>query len=119
MPEQRRIGYQWHLRQLMAKHNLWKSTDLAPLLRSRGINLSESQVYRLVTHTPERMSMRTLAALCDILGCSPSDLIEPVVEARAAATADAPKTGEEIGVRPGDPVAMRVRLVADSPNSHE
>ncbi|WP_239464076.1 helix-turn-helix domain-containing protein [Glutamicibacter protophormiae] len=52
MPEQRRIGYRWNLRALMAKQNLWKTTELMPLLKSRGINLSESQVYRLVTSTP-------------------------------------------------------------------
>ena len=54
MAEQRRIGYRWNLRALMAQRNLWKSTELMPLLKLRGINLSESQVYRLVTGTPER-----------------------------------------------------------------
>ena len=49
MAEQRRIGFHWHLRRIMAAHNLWKSTELRPLLRSRGINLSDAQVYRLVT----------------------------------------------------------------------
>ncbi|OOK73984.1 cro/C1-type HTH DNA-binding domain protein [Mycobacterium kansasii] len=52
MAEQRRIGFHWHLRRVMAAHNLWKSTELRPLLRSRGINLSDAQVYRLVTGEP-------------------------------------------------------------------
>ena len=39
MSEQRRIGYRWNLRTLMAQHNLWKSTELVPLLRARGIDL--------------------------------------------------------------------------------
>lgn len=55
MAEQRRIGYKWNLRTVMAQRNFWKSTELMPLLKSRGINLSESQVYRLVTGTPERI----------------------------------------------------------------
>jgi DNA-binding Xre family transcriptional regulator len=91
MPEQRRIGYRWNLRALMAQRNLWKTTELMPLLQSRGISLSESQVYRLVTGTPERIPARTFAALCDILDCTPNDLFEPFVEMRAAATADAPR----------------------------
>jgi hypothetical protein len=37
MPEQRRIGFRWHLRQVMAAHNLWKSVNggrkLTPLRR--------------------------------------------------------------------------------------
>ena len=83
MPEQRRIGYRWNLRALMAKRNLWKTTELMPLLKSRGINLSESQVYRLVTATPERIPARTFAALCDILDCTPNDLIEIQVVERS------------------------------------
>jgi DNA-binding Xre family transcriptional regulator len=113
MPEQRRIGYRWHLRHLMAQRNLWKSTELQPLLQSRGINLSESQVYRLVTGTPERIPARTFAALCDILECTPTELFEPFVEMRAAATADAPRRSEDLGVQPGQPIARRVRLLPD------
>lgn len=111
MPEQRRIGYRWNLRTVMAQRNLWKTTQLMPLLRSRGIHLSESQVYRLVTGTPERIPARTFAALCDILDCTPNDLFEPFVEMRAAATANAPKRSEDLGVTPGAPIARRVRLV--------
>ncbi len=113
MAEQRRIGFHWHLRTVMAQRGLWKTTELMPLLKSRGINLSESQVYRLVTGTPERIPARTFAALCDILDCEPNDLFEIVVELRAAATATAPKRSEDIGVKAGDPIAYRVRLVDD------
>ncbi len=111
MSEQRRIGYRWNLRALMAKRNLWKTTELTPLLKSRGINLSESQVYRLVTATPERIPARTFAALCDILDCTPNVLFEPFVEMRAAATANAPKRSEDLGIQPGNPIAQRVRLI--------
>jgi len=79
----RRLNFHWHLRRLMAAHDMWKTTQLAPLLRERGVELSETQVYRLVTDKPERLSMRTLVALCDIFECSPADLIEPYVEASA------------------------------------
>ena len=71
----RTVGYHWRLRQVMAEHDLWKTTDLVPLLAERGINLSAAQVYRLVAHPPERLSLRTLAALCDIFACTPNDLL--------------------------------------------
>ncbi len=80
---QPRLGYRWHLRKLMAEQELFATTTLVPLLAERGIVLSEAQVYRLVTGTPERLSLRTLTALCDILGCTPNDLIEPVAETAA------------------------------------
>jgi DNA-binding Xre family transcriptional regulator len=77
------LGYRWHLRRLMAERDMFATTDLGPLLADRGVELSAAQIYRLVTGTPERLSLRTLVALCDILDCTPTDLIEPVVETPA------------------------------------
>lgn len=73
----RQVGYTWRLRQVMAAHGLFSTTDLAPLLVERGVELSAAQVYRLVTSPPERLNMQVLAAVCDALGCTPNDLIEP------------------------------------------
>jgi DNA-binding Xre family transcriptional regulator len=77
----RTIGYRWHLRRLMAEQDMYATTQLRPLLAERGVALSREQVYRLVTGVPERLSLATLAALCDILGCGPGDLVEPVAAA--------------------------------------
>ncbi|MCR8577565.1 helix-turn-helix domain-containing protein [Streptomyces sp. Isolate_219] len=73
-----KLDYQWHLRELMAARGMFSTTDLRPLLAERDINLSASQVFRLVTEKPERLSMKTLMALIDILGCRMEELIEPV-----------------------------------------
>lgn len=71
------VGYHWHLRRLMAEAGMFATTDLVPLLAERGVTLSREQVYRLVAQRPERLSLATLAALCDILDCGPTELIEP------------------------------------------
>ena len=76
------VGYRWHLRLLMAQRELFATSDLVPLLASRGIRLSREQVYRLVAHTPQRLNLAVLAALCDIFECGPGDLVEPVREAK-------------------------------------
>jgi DNA-binding Xre family transcriptional regulator len=76
----KKMGYQWHLRQVMASRGMFATTDLVPLLAERGVQLSREQVFRLVTQPPQRMSMDTLAALCDILECQVADLIEITVE---------------------------------------
>ena len=73
-----KLGYRWNLRLLMAKAGMYATSDLVPLLAERGVALSATQVYRLVTQDPERLNLNTLMALCDILGCTPNDLIEPV-----------------------------------------
>jgi DNA-binding Xre family transcriptional regulator len=83
----RTVGYRWHLRRLMAEQEMYATTQLRPLLAERGVVLSREQVYRLVTGVPERLSLATLAALCDILGCGPGDLVEPVAGAGASSQA--------------------------------
>jgi hypothetical protein len=50
----------------------------------RGITLSSSQVCRLVTERPERLGLKILMALLDILDCTMDDLIEPVTAASPA-----------------------------------
>ena len=85
----RKLDYRWNLRQVMASRGMFQTTDLAGPLAERGIRLSSSQVYRLVTERPERLSLKVLMALLDILGCSTDDLVEPVAvmpgrKARAA-----------------------------------
>lgn len=72
----RKMGCRWNLRSLMADQGMFATSDLVPLLAERGVRLSREQVYRLVTTPPQRLSMDTLAALCDILGATPGDLIE-------------------------------------------
>ena len=72
----KKMGHQWHLRTVMAQHGLFQTTELVPLLAERGVVLSREQVFRLVTQPPQRLSMDVLAALCDVLDCTPNDLIE-------------------------------------------
>jgi DNA-binding Xre family transcriptional regulator len=107
----RKLDFQWNLRQLMAAHDIWKTPELIPLLAERGVPLSTAQVYRLVTDKPERLSMKTLVALCDILDCTPSDLIEPFV-----AAAQRPKTaGASVTELNPDFRPARARITDDPP----
>lgn len=89
-----KLDYRWHLREVMAKRGMFSTTDLKPLLAERGIDLSASQVYRLVTEAPERLSLKTLMALLDILGCAMEELIEPVAGTSAARTSKQPAPPE-------------------------
>jgi len=54
------------------------AAQLAPHLAAHGVRLSDSQVWRLVTGRPERLNLQVLVVLCEILDCTPSDLIERV-----------------------------------------
>jgi DNA-binding Xre family transcriptional regulator len=66
-------------------------------LSERGIKLSSSQVYRLVVDRPERLSLKILMALLDILDCDMADLIEPVAASRPARKARVAGGGQGVG----------------------
>ena len=85
----KKMGIRWNLRKLMAARDMFQTTDLVGPLAERGVHLSREQVFRLVTQPPQRLSMDTLAALCDILNCTPNDLIGiETVSAQVPKTAD-------------------------------
>lgn len=90
------MGYRWHLRRLMAERGMFQTTELVPLLAERGVVLSREQVYRLAAKVPERLNLHVLAALCDILGSEPGELIECY------------RTGPSTGVK-SDPTAAQDR----------
>jgi len=90
----------WRLRELMAAAGMFKTTDLVEPLRNAGVQLSREQVFRLVTKAPARLNMEVLAALCQILGCTPNDLIEiapPTPALGAGTAARSGSTGPAIG----------------------
>ena len=97
----RDVAYTWRLAELMAAHGMHNSTDLVPHIRERGIDLSASQIYRLVTSRPERVSLKLVAAICDVFSCGPEDLItvtaadarkKPIAAAAGAKVVDIDKS---------------------------
>jgi DNA-binding Xre family transcriptional regulator len=102
MTAKRQVSYRWRLRELMASHGMFTTSELVPLLTDRGIKLSVSQVHRLVTGTPERLSLPLLAALCDIFEVTPADLI-----ATKAENLDIRKTGTAGDLNAVDLAAIR------------
>ncbi len=109
--QRRKASYAWRLREVMAEQKMYVTTELVPLLADRGINLSSSQVHRLVTSTPERLSLPILAALCDIFAVDAADLIPTEatnVGVRKAVAGDRPARFTGIGdLRP-----VRARIVS-------
>lgn len=103
----RKLDYRWNLRQVMADRGMFQTTDLIEPLAQRGIRLSSSQVYRLVVERPERLSLKVLMVLLDILDCTMDDLIEPIAAATPARRSNAAGRAEA-GV--GDLRPKRARI---------
>jgi DNA-binding Xre family transcriptional regulator len=93
-----KLDYRWHLRRVMADRGMFATTDLIEPLAGRGVTLSSSQVYRLVTERPERLSLKIFMALLDILDTTMEELIEPVADASSARKPKARVAGSGAGV---------------------
>lgn len=72
------FDHRWHLRAVWAGRGMYATTDLRTLLTERVSSCRGAKVYRLVAERPERLNLRMLMALLDILDCAIEDLIEPV-----------------------------------------
>lgn len=106
-----KLDYRWNLRSVMAERGMFQTTDLIAPLARRDIELSSSQVYRLVVERPERLSLKVLMALLDILDCTMDDLIEPVAAAAAATTRRKKAVGAADSVGDLRPKRARIRGV--------
>lgn len=104
-----KLDYTWNLREIMAARGMFSTTDIRPHLAERGITLSPTQIWRLVTEKPERLSLKVLIALMDILDCRMDELIVPTAAARRA-KAVGDTTGPEAHSGLGDLRPKRARI---------
>lgn len=99
----RTIEHDWRLRELMAARGMNTISDLIPHLSDRGVELSASQIYRLVGAKPERMSLTLLGAVLDTLDCTFEELCPITVVATSSRThtgTDGPSPADSDGFRP-------------------
>ncbi|HEY5389715.1 MAG TPA: helix-turn-helix transcriptional regulator [Solirubrobacteraceae bacterium] len=106
------VDYEWRLRVVMAEHGMFRAADLAPRLAEHGIRLSDSQVWRLVTGRPERLNLRVLVVLCEILECEPGDLVRSSSAPAPAAKEPSRAGAIDEGLKP-----RQVRLRRPDPGS--
>src|SRR5258708_40308459 len=97
----------------MGARVMFPPTDRLAPLQERGTRLSPRQVYRLVTDRPERLSLKILVALLDILDCSMEELIEPGAAAGRAKKSKA--AGGEAGVGELRPKRARISRPGQGP----
>ncbi|WP_370155307.1 helix-turn-helix domain-containing protein [Streptacidiphilus sp. EB129] len=66
----------WRLRMAAAERGVWTAAQLRRLLAERAhLDLSSASVSVLFTGQPSQIKLRTLAALCTALDCTPADLL--------------------------------------------
>ncbi|WP_341934489.1 MULTISPECIES: helix-turn-helix domain-containing protein [unclassified Microbacterium] len=71
---EKKVTHTWRLREVMASRGLFNISDLIPILVDYGIELSPSQLYRLLGGSPERINLTLLHTICEALDCELTDL---------------------------------------------
>lgn len=66
---------QWNLRMKAAERGIWKSAELRRQLARAGLEMSAGKMSALWTGTPVTIRLDDLDVICDVLDCSPSDLL--------------------------------------------
>lgn len=65
----------WNLRMKAAERGIWKSTELRRLLAEAGLEVSAGKMSALWTGTPTTIRLDDLDVVCEVLDCTPSDLL--------------------------------------------
>jgi len=65
----------WNLRMKAAERGIWKSTEMRRLLADAGLEISAGKMSALWTGTPTTIRLDDLDIVCDVLNCTPSDLL--------------------------------------------
>jgi DNA-binding Xre family transcriptional regulator len=78
---QERVQIRWRLRHVAADREIWTGAELRRLLLAKtGLSLTSSSMSALMATEPDKqpreVKVRTLAALCTVLNCTPNDLLE-------------------------------------------
>lgn len=94
------MSFKWRLKEKMAERGIWRCTDLAKLLNAHGIEISSAMVTLIVDKMPERINSKVLDALCDILECTPSDILIHIPSGKNAEKLKK-VAGDNIGIKPG------------------
>ena len=74
-----------NLRLVAAQHDIWKSSELHRMLTDAGLVISAGKMSGLWAGQPVTIRLDDLEIICEVLGCTPNDLLirEPG-KARAA-----------------------------------
>lgn len=70
------MSFEWKLRQVMAKNEIWTGTELARQMEEKtGYKMSAPSISALINEPPKQIKMTTLDALCTTLNCKPDELL--------------------------------------------
>lgn len=74
----------WNLRLKAAERGIWKSAEMRRRLAEAGLEFSAGKMSALWSGTPTSVRLDDLDVICDVLECSPAELLVPEPDKVAA-----------------------------------
>jgi len=99
----------WNLRLTAAERGIWKSSELRRKFADAGLEISSGKMSALWTQTPTTVRIEDLDVMCDVLECSPSDLL--ITEPEKVAARRPKQVESSSGVTPITPHLGRNRTL--------
>lgn len=71
----RRKYLKWNAPVLLMQSGIRRKDRLAEVMNELGVDISSTQIGRIVNDRPKRVSMEVLEGLCSAFDCTPSELM--------------------------------------------
>jgi DNA-binding Xre family transcriptional regulator len=84
----------WNLRMIAAQRDIWKASDLHRMLVDAGLGISAGKMSHLWSRPPLTVRLDDLDVLCEVLDCTPADLLVP--ESRADRSSPGPPAADQL-----------------------
>ncbi|MEU9455820.1 helix-turn-helix transcriptional regulator [Streptomyces sp. NPDC048277] len=96
----------WNLRMVAAQRDVWKASELQRMLADAGLVISAGKMSHLWSGRPLTVRLDDLDIICEVLECTPADLLIPEKPAARQPTTAAETERQVVG---GTPVTHQRR----------
>ncbi|MBZ9641982.1 helix-turn-helix transcriptional regulator [Streptomyces sp. PSKA30] len=97
----------WNLRMVAAQRDVWKASELQRMLAEAGLVISAGKMSHLWSGRPLTVRLDDLDIICEVLDCTPAELLVPEKSAGRQETTAVEETPRQ--VVGGTPVMHRRR----------
>lgn len=90
----------WNLRMVAAQRDIWKASELQRMLAEAGLAISAGKMSHLWSGRPLTIRLDDLDIICEVLDCTPADLLIPEKRATCQQTTTTESDKQVVGGTP-------------------
>ncbi|WP_393063412.1 helix-turn-helix domain-containing protein [Streptomyces sp. LN549] len=86
----------WNLRMVAAQRDVWKASELQRMLAEAGLVISAGKMSHLWSGRPLTVRLDDLDIICEVLDCTPAELLVPEQSAGRQETTAVEETPRQV-----------------------